>query len=126
MFVASEVAADVEESKVLLTFRAPRVTSTMRYRINGALFETFPLVGGGVCDVAYNDVTISAVAQLRGSNGKFQFADFEDPNVDYGSDEVTVSAYPLVSAAHVPTKERAIEKKTSILFSTLFCIECFS
>ncbi|CAN7937035.1 unnamed protein product [Ixodes hexagonus] len=89
-YAVTRLTALVKESKVYLTFQAPRVTATMRYNATGSLFEVFPLHGSGRCDVAYSNVTIGAVAHLKTSKGKFQFTNFEDASVDFETDQVLV------------------------------------
>ncbi|KAM7290158.1 uncharacterized protein ISCGN_026824 [Ixodes scapularis] len=89
-YVVTRLAALVKDSKVYLTFEVPRVTATMRYNVTGSLFEVFPLKGDGQCDLAYSNVTVSAVAHLKTSKGKFQFTNFEDASVDFETDQVLV------------------------------------
>lgn len=97
-FEVTELRADTQHLKVHLTFQVPRISGRMQYAVSGSLYEVFPLQGSGRCDVVYEDVTVNTVALLKESNGKFQFAKFEDSSIDFASDEVSVQQGPPVSA----------------------------
>ncbi|KAK8783379.1 hypothetical protein V5799_010259 [Amblyomma americanum] len=88
-FEITELRADTKRLKVRLTFQAPQISGRMQYTVAGSLYEVFPLQGSGRCDVVYHDVTVSTVARLKETNGRFQFAGFEDSSVDFASDEVS-------------------------------------
>ncbi|XP_077520528.1 uncharacterized protein LOC144130481 [Amblyomma americanum] len=96
-FEITELRADTKHLKVRLTFQAPQISGRMQYTVAGSLYEVFPLQGSGRCDVVYHDVTVSTVARLKETNGRFQFAGFEDSSVDFASDEVSVQQSPPVT-----------------------------
>ncbi|XP_064483195.1 uncharacterized protein LOC135396085 [Ornithodoros turicata] len=93
-YQVSRVEADVENKKISLSIVAPNVTSSMRYSIKGYIFGTFPVGGEGTCSVVYQGVSISTTARLLGSNGMFQFAGYEDSDVDYTAQVVSVNGAP--------------------------------